>query len=151
MVRRTLLQLSPLLLLVAAGCGGGVATARVSGKVTFKGEPIKAGKIYFMPDGKKGNTGPTGFADIVNGSYDTGSSNGRGAIKGALIVAIEGHDPDQQNKTEKGDTSGETTLKSLFPRYETTMEMGDGATTKDFDVPADAAKQKPGGSGPIIP
>lgn len=133
------LQRLPLLILILTltGCGGD-GTYRVSGKVTFKGAPVPKGKIYFMPDGSKGNTGPTGFADITDGVFDT-SSGGRGAVKGAVIVAIEGWDPSTTAKKEKGDTSGETTFQVLFARYETSLEIT-GSTTKDFDVPAEAAK-----------
>jgi hypothetical protein len=135
----------------AAGCGGD-GTYRVSGKVTFKGQPVPAGKIYFMPDGSKGNTGPTGYADIKDGQYDTSATGGRGAGKGPMIVAIEGFDPSTPGKAEKGDTSGEATVKTLFPRYETTTDLPGEAATKDFDVPADAGSGKPQkGVGPIIP
>ena len=64
---------------LAFGCGDD-KTARVSGKVTFNGRPVPAGKIYFMPDGEQGNTGSTGYADIKDGEYDTGSSGGRNVL-----------------------------------------------------------------------
>jgi hypothetical protein len=127
---------------LAAGCGSG--TNRVSGKVTFKGQPVPAGKIYFIPDGAKGNSGATGYANIVNGEYDTSAAGGMGAIKGPMIVAIEGFDPAAKGKTEKGDTSGEETVKALFPRYETSYDVPGSTSTKDFDVPAEAAKPKQG-------
>lgn len=122
--------------LLALGCGG--SGHRVSGKVTFNGQPIKAGKIYFIPDGGKGNKGPTGFANIKDGKYDTGETGGANVGNGPMIVAIEGIDPDKQGKAEKGDTSGETTVAPLFPRYETSADLT-GVSSKDFEVPADAA------------
>lgn len=150
MTRRSLLRLVPVLVCLSAiGCGNNLS--QISGKVSFKGQPIKAGKIYFIPDGSKGNSGPTGYAEIVNGSYNTASEGGKGASKGAVIVAIEGIDPDAENKPEKGDTSGEVTKKTLFPRYETTFDVTDGSMTKDFDVPAEAIKQKAQGKIPVIP
>jgi hypothetical protein len=121
----------------ALGCGGG-DTHRISGKVTFKGQPIPAGKIYFMPDGSKGNTGPTGYANITDGSYDTSAAGGQGILGGPTIVAIEGLDPSA--KPDKADPSGEVTVKSPFPRYETSIDLPRGVTTKDFDVPAEAVK-----------
>lgn len=129
------------LAVAAMGCGGD-GSSRISGKITFNGKPVPAGKIYFMPDGAKGNTGTTGYADIKDGAYDT--SSGVGAAKGAVIVAIEGVDPAQAGDKEKGDTSGEVTVKSLFPRWETTLDVT-GTMTKDFDVPADAGKPRPKG------
>jgi hypothetical protein len=134
------LRFLPLLLLVVplAGCGGDGAN-RVSGTVKFKGAAVPKGKIYFIPDATKGNTGATGYADITDGAFDTAATGGRGAVKGAVIVAIEGFDPSQTAKPIKGDTSGETTFVVLFPRYETNLDVT-GATTKDFEVPAEAAK-----------
>ncbi|MBL8867676.1 MAG: hypothetical protein JNK93_19130 [Planctomycetia bacterium] len=150
MSRRSLLALLPTIVLFATGCGGD-GTSRVSGTVKFAGQPVKAGKIYFTPDGAKGNSGPTGYAEIIDGAYDTSAAGGRGAGKGAMIVAIEGRDPSQAGKTEKGDTSGEVTVKTLFPRYETTADLPGGATTKDFEVPADAAKPKPNAGNFVVP
>src|SRR5690348_2686083 len=85
---------------LAAGCGGGKGH-RVSGKVTFKGAPVPAGRIYFTPDSTKGNTGPTGYADIKDGAYDTAAAGGQGVTGGPVVVAIEGNDPSAQGKAEK--------------------------------------------------
>lgn len=143
MVHLSTLRLRSLSLLLVCGtllgCGGG-SGYRVSGKATFKGEPIKVGKIYFIPDGSKGNKGPTGYANIVDGKYDTAAPGGTGAGKGPMVVTIEGTDPDKQGKAAKGDTSGEVLVATLFPSYETTVELPGSETTKDFDVPAEATK-----------
>ncbi len=150
MSRLTILRFLPVLLLASSlfGCGGSKGN-RVSGKVTFAGKPVPAGKIYFMPDGSKNNSGATGYAEINDGAYDTSATGGQGVTIGAMIVAIEGFDPATAGKKEKGDTSGEETTKSLFPRYETTVELPGSATTKDFDVPADAVKG-PKKTGPKV-
>jgi hypothetical protein len=134
---------------LALGCGGD-GTYRVSGKVTFKGQPVPAGKIYFMPDGSKGNTGPTGFADIKDGSYDTAATGGRGAPAGPVIIAVEGIDP--SGPPPKADPSGDVTTKVLFPRYELTADLPKSSSTKDIEVPAEAAKgpSKPAGAKDII-
>jgi hypothetical protein len=144
-----MLLLPAVVLAVAAtGCGGD-GSYRVSGKVTFNGKPVPGGKIYFMPDGAKGNKGTTGYADIKDGAYDT--SSGVGAPKGAVVVAIEGVDPGQPGEKEKGvkDPGEESTVKSLFPRWETTLEVT-GGMTKDFDVPAEAGKPKPRGETQFV-
>lgn len=133
------------------GCGDG--TYRVSGKVTFKGEPVPAGKIYFIPDGSKGNSGATGYADIKDGQYDTSSGNGRGCIGGPVIIAVEGIDPNAPPEKKKGEeASAEATAKTLFPRYEIAADLPKSSSTKDIEVPADAVKgvQKKEGA-PIIP
>lgn len=126
----------------ALGCGGD-GTHRVSGTVTFKGQPVPVGKIYFTPDGAKGNSGPSGYADIKDGRYDTAAAGGRGAIAGAVVISVEGFDPGAKPDTvDKSDTSGEVLIKVLFPRYEVPAELPASASTKDIDVPASAAKPK---------
>jgi hypothetical protein len=121
--------------LLALGCGGD-AVYHVSGKVTFQGKDVPAGKIYFSPDGAKGATGPTGFADIKDGKYDT-SDGGRGVPAGPVVISIEGLDPSSRPEKEK---SEDVTAKVLFPRYEVAFDMPKEKTTKDIEVPADAAK-----------
>lgn len=123
------------------GCGGD-GTYHVSGKVTFKGQPVPAGKIYFKPDGAKGNTGPTGYADIKNGAYNTASAGGKGSVGGAVVIGLEGIDPSGPGAKEK---SPDVTAKVLFPWWEVKVDMPKASTTKDIDVPAEAAK------GPVAP
>jgi hypothetical protein len=138
---------------LASGCGPGSKGYRVSGKVTFQGKAVPAGKVYFIPDSSKGNTGPTGYADITDGAYDTAATGGQGFIGGPVIIAVEGLDPGAKGgKVDKGDTSGEVTLKTLFPRYEFATELPKEASTKDIEVPADAAK-RPVEKGPaqVVP
>jgi hypothetical protein len=136
--------------LLALGCGS-KGVYRVSGKVTFKGQPVPAGKIYFIPDGSKGNTGPTGFADIKNGEYDTSASGGRGVVEGPVVIAVEGIDPSGASAKDK---SEDVSAKVLFARYELRAEMPKTSSTKDIEVPADAEKgPKPADKKPgeVIP
>jgi hypothetical protein len=140
-MRRQLSRAAALVVLACAalGCGGDGST-RVSGKVTFKGAAVPAGKVYFIP---KGGTGATGYADIKNGTYDTGSAGGRGAPSGPVTIAVEGFDPTSKDAKEK---SEDVTAKVLFARHEVAFDVpAGGATTKDIDVPAEAAK------GPVAP
>jgi len=139
--------LSALLCFLATGCGGDAGN-RISGKVTFKGQPISTGKIHFIPDASKGNKGATGYADIKNGAYDTGAPGGRGCIGGPILVKIEGFEPLPADKMDK---SGEITTRALFPAYQTAVDLPKETTTKDFDVPADAAKGLQGKPGEVIP
>jgi hypothetical protein len=130
--------LAALICCLSLGCGG--TGHRVSGKVTFQGQPVPAGKIYFTPDSSKGNSGPAGYAEIRNGEYDTSSSGGRGVTGGPVIVSIEGFDPSAKpEKADKEDKAGDVTAKQLFPKYEVAVELPKGSATKDFDVPASAA------------
>jgi hypothetical protein len=125
-----------LLCTLALGCGGD-KSYRISGTITFKGQPVPAGMIYFLPDGSKGNTGATGFAKIKDGKYDTAETGGKGVIGGPTIIAIEGID--LSSPPAKADSS-EVTARVLFPRYETPADLPKASSTKDIEVPADAAK-----------
>lgn len=126
---------SATLCLYAIGCGGGDGN-RLTGNVTFEGKPVPAGKVYFNPDGSKGNTGSSGYADIVDGKYDTGAAGGRGAPTGAVIIIVEGNDP----SGAPVDASSEIGTKRLFSGYETTADIAAGVATHDIDVPAEAGK-----------
>jgi len=114
------------------GCGGGTKLNRVSGRVTFNGQPVPAGKIYFTPDAAKGNSGPAGFADIKDGAYDTSAAGGQGVAPGPVAVRIEGTDGS----------------KALFVGYQTSVELPQGSSTQDFEVPSSAAKNLPKDAGP---
>ena len=141
--RRLVVLVSLVSLASLVGCGGN-NTVRVSGKVTFQGKPVPSGKIYFMADGSKGNTGATGFATIVNGEYDTAAEGGSGVTPGPVNVAIDGFDPtaapDKPKKAGKNEDAEQPTVKLLFAQYATSFDVPSSASTKDFDVPADAAK-----------
>lgn len=136
-------------LLTCAGCGG-AGGYDISGKVTFDGKPIPQGKIYFAPDGTKDNKGATGYADIKDGSYNTANPGGKKHVGGPMRVSIEGSDPSQKIEDP---VNGEMTIKSLFPGYQTTADLDKKTSTKDFDVPAAAAEQKPSTSeaAPVVP
>jgi hypothetical protein len=126
----------------AVGCESGPKTYRLSGKVTFNGQPVPMGKIYFDPDPTAGNSGQSGFADIVDGAFDTSAANGRGVAGGPTIVRIVG------NKKEPADpTSGYGPL--LFAEYSVKAELPRETSTKDFDVPASAAKGLPKNPAPL--
>jgi hypothetical protein len=133
------LAIVPLLVLSAAfvGCGGSVGN-RVSGKVTFKGQPVPAGKVYITPDTTKGNSGPTGFADIQNGAYDTSAAGGQGGPTGAVIFKVEGFDPNPPPGAEPDVTS---TL--LFHGYEMTADLSGADVVQDIEVPDTAAGGPP--------
>src|SRR4051812_20918005 len=65
--------------IVATGCGdGGPKRARVTGEATFDGQPIPHGNVVFTPDGSKKNSGPQGIAEIRDGKFDTGATDGKG-------------------------------------------------------------------------
>jgi hypothetical protein len=84
-------------LLGTSGCGpgNGLNLARVSGKVTYKGEPVKNGTVFFMPDESKGTVGPPAVGSITSdGSYILSTETaGDGVIVGHHKVGITGVEP----------------------------------------------------------
>jgi len=87
--------LSLALALVTTGCGGGDANmpklGKVSGKVTYKGQPVTSGHIVFTPAaGKGGETGQTATGEInSDGTYSMTTFNtGDGAILGQHVVTV---------------------------------------------------------------
>jgi len=130
-----------------AGCGSaeeGPDLYNISGKVTYDGEPIKTGRITFMPDATKGNKGPAGYAAIRDGVYDTAEDGGKGAVAGAIAVLITA-DADSGADLE-GMTDDEVALtdipEALFGDYRTTAEVdgSKGEIELDFDVPKQKRK-----------
>jgi len=122
---------------LAMGCGGD-SGGHVSGKVTFKGQPVPAGKVYISPDASKGNSGQTGYANITNGSYNTAAAGGQAPPTGAVVIAVEGIDP---NPPPGADPDVTTTV--LFARYEKKVELPASASVQDIEVPPEAANLPP--------
>ena len=65
-MRRALVWPTVVLVLVLPGCSRS-PTRRVSGEVSYKGEPIKEGSIEFLPI--EGTGGPSVGAPIKDGAY----------------------------------------------------------------------------------
>ncbi|MGE3821147.1 MAG: hypothetical protein AB7I30_17175 [Isosphaeraceae bacterium] len=77
-----------------AGCGGEPGMTRVNGRVTYKGEPVPSGTVYFSPDepGQRGAQGPLDS----NGYYSLGTFQpGDGAYVGKHKVSIVAQGPDK--------------------------------------------------------
>jgi len=125
--------LLPLLLLgLFLGCGA--KGSHVSGKVTFKGKPVPEGKVYFLPDAAAGNRGTPGYADIKNGAYDTGAEGGQAPSPGAVVMTLEGVDPNPPASAPPG-VVGTT----LFKGYEKKITLSDSTSVQDVEVPDEAA------------
>ncbi len=127
-----------------AGCGGGSGPElyNVQGTVKFNGEPVPYGRIEFEPDTTKQNSGGPGYADIVDGRYDTSAIGGRGVVGGPHIVRITGMErkPDVDGSDEVA-VAEAPPVPMLFQRWKTEKDFAkeDGATV-DFEVPRDAIK-----------
>src|SRR5689334_22645316 len=72
-------------LLLIAACSQEEKLHRVSGNVTFVGKPIPKGLIFFDPQAD----GPQGFANIVDGKYDT-AVQGKGVRGGSYNIRVNG-------------------------------------------------------------
>lgn len=121
------------LLPLALGCGGDTDGAvRVSGKVTFKGKPVPHGRVYFDADQSKNPGGQQGYADIVDGTYDT-AKGGKPPSVGSVTVRVEGLNP----------PAADGAHSLLFVPHEFKTELPSGRTEKDIDVPASAADRLP--------
>jgi hypothetical protein len=111
-----------------SGCGTETdpRSTHVSGTVTYKGAPVPRGDIQFRPTAD--NTGPPGFAHIVDGKYNTAES-GKGVVGGAYTVMITGYDGKAKPEAELPMGA------SLFPEYKATVDIPPGAAiVKDFNV-----------------
>jgi hypothetical protein len=116
------------LLMACAGCSGGHNQFELQGTITFRGAPVPKGRVDFMPDVRKNNDGPSSYATIERGRFDTNHS-GRGAIAGPHIVRIQGFDgvPAAIEGAENG--------RSLFDPYETAVEISRDQQQYNFAVP----------------
>jgi hypothetical protein len=133
---------------LALGCGSESTGNRLSGKVTFKGQPVPAGKVQILPDTAKGNSGAAGYANIQNGAYDTAASGGHGAASGAVIITVDGIDPKPPPGAEP-----DVTTTVLFSSYQLPAELPAGDSVKDIDVPESATQgpAAPAGTNVISP
>lgn len=109
-----------------AGCGSEEKLYRVSGTVTYNGKPVPKGLIFFDPDGTKGTAGGQGFANIVDGKYDT-AAEGQGVRGGAYAVRVNGFDGKEANEAPFG--------QPLFPEYTGSKELPKADSTYDVNVP----------------
>jgi hypothetical protein len=132
-MRRTAGRLVCLAALVAlaAGCSQ-PRKAQLSGKVMFKGKPVPAGYISFMPDAGAGNHGPVKVVQIKDGVYDTTLETDPGLSPGPTVVRIAGFD----GRPLPGFAQG----KQIFNPHELQETVPEGTTTKDFVVPDSAAE-----------
>lgn len=103
------------------GCSQGEKLYRVSGTVTHNGQPIPKGLIHFDPQAE----GPQGFANIVQGKYDT-AQQGKGIRGGAYNIRVNGFDGIEAPEAPFG--------KGLFPEYTGTAELPEKDSTYDLDI-----------------
>lgn len=90
-LRRTAFVFS-IALVILSGCtpDSDVARVQISGTVSYGGSPIPFGDVVFTPDSSKQNSGPQGFAKIVDGKFNTTADKGKGIAGGPTICTVTG-------------------------------------------------------------
>ncbi|MCZ2341781.1 MAG: hypothetical protein LC104_08290 [Bacteroidales bacterium] len=118
--------------LIMVICGLGCSNAdsgrqSIEGTVTFAGQPVAEGTIYFEPDVKAGNDGPQGVADIHDGKFETRPEFG--CWTGPHIVRVmipPGPMDDPGDAKPKRGQAGE---------YLTKIDIPAGTKTLRFELP----------------
>lgn len=105
---------------------GTVERQHISGKVSFKGTPLTLGRIDLLADGSQGNQGPTGFAIVNNGQYDT--REGKAPVPGPVIVQISWLDAPPGHTPEMGINP------AMIKKYSTVIEVSADHNEHDFDI-----------------
>lgn len=114
---------------IAVGCGpNGPVRYDIEGVITFDGKPVPSGMIRFEPDATKGNSGPVGYAMIIDGRYTTAEQGSKGSLKGPLVAFLNGG-PAPDPKVEFP--------KMWFSDYKTTLTLDPkvGVMMFNVDVP----------------
>ncbi|MBI1248802.1 hypothetical protein GC197_13300 [bacterium] len=122
-----------LAMLATIGCSSqddGPKRYQITGDVIYNGKPLPAGKIYFSPDIEAGNSGPGGFADIVDGHFDSNVGNAKGVVPGPHDVRVEGFDG---KPSEKNDFHPKGSM--IFPVYSDHIDVPEEASHHEFDIP----------------
>jgi hypothetical protein len=125
------LAASAAILALAAGCSSSEQKKiPLSGKVTFKGQPVPAGYISFMPDASQGGKGEVRVVQIQDGVYDSSKEKDPGVYPGPTIIRIAGFDGKPERLYPQG--------KQIFNAYEIRDTLA--GDSRDFEVPASAAR-----------
>jgi len=116
---------------LVAGCTGGrtQTLGKISGKVTYKGQPVKAGNVVFHSDSEGNFSGPL----LIDGTYEVAD-----VPPGAMTVTIENEflNPDKKAPAYPGRG----------------MPGGQGGKAEKMDnqrMAAEKANMTPGGFGPM--
>jgi hypothetical protein len=117
--------LVPVLLVSVWGCGSN-NTATVTGKVTFKGQPLRCGSVVFRSVEKRNHTGMIG----TDGVYTAIN-----VPMGKMRVAVISRDPSKTPPDTKKGATAPAPVEGWFPvpsKYET---AGGGDLNCDVDAP----------------
>lgn len=128
MMRSKTAGLVACLAIVVVGCEqGGPRRFNVAGTVTYNGQPLPAGVIYFDPDVSKKNDGPQGYAFIKDGKFNSAETKS-GPVGGPHVARIEGFDGKPGEELPMG--------RLIFADFSQSVDLPAEDTTLDFAVPA---------------
>ena len=118
-----------------SGCGSKPYTlTHVVGDASFDGSPIPYGQVEFYPEDK---SHPKGFAEIVDGQFDTSIEEGNdGIVLGKYeirVSAYTGRAADEEDEVAAADAELPAPLFLGYP-----MKVEVTGETCQFEVPADA-------------
>jgi hypothetical protein len=120
------------IVLVGAGCNSQPPLAQISGKVTFKGQPVPAGFISFTPDSAAGTLGHVRALQVKDGAYDSAKESEPGLPPGKYFIRISGFDGVRIPLYGQG--------KQIFNEIEDTFTVPEGESTKDWEIPDSAGE-----------
>jgi hypothetical protein len=113
------------LLIIFAGCTSKPKMAQLSGKVTFKGQPVPAGFISFTPDIGQGEIR---VLQIKDGMYDSAHQTPPGIPPGHYMLRVSGFDGVRSPGFGQG--------KQIFNEWiDIDFTIPEGTSAKDFEVP----------------
>jgi hypothetical protein len=118
--------------IVAAGCNSEPPLAQLSGKVTFKGQPVPAGWISFTPDAAAGTLGQVRTLQVKAGAYDSAKESEPGLPPGKYFVRIAGFDGVRIPLYGQG--------RQIFNPIEDIFTVPEGTSTKDWEIPDSAGE-----------
>jgi len=137
MIVKTVLRLCGLGLLVLPllfGCGGGALDREPGeGTVTFDGQPVPRGSIWFEPDASIGVDAPTGFAAIRDGRFVTEPEES--PVAGPHLARISGFDGSPPDDDE-WDSPMEYPGNPIFDEYTVDVVIPPPDGPLQIDVPA---------------
>jgi hypothetical protein len=152
-VRRLALSIGALLAVavLASGCGGGGGNASLSGKVTYKGQPLHIGRVTLVwSTGKNDKNGrpiiESAFSPISKeGTYHMeklqGGAKAQVAIESVAPAVTNPLDTSQvvseEEKKRRYEKAGFVPIPEKYAKVQTSglsIELKGGANQKDFDL-----------------
>jgi hypothetical protein len=106
-------------------CEPGNKENEISGIVTYKGQFVPLGMVFFDP--VSGTTGSGGFARIKDGKFST-NIEGKGISGGKYDIRILGYDGKSANEAPDG--------RELFNEYRFQKDLPNENSKLDIEVPA---------------